>query len=404
VKQGPLVGIIVLDWTQWQLGPVSTAMLADLGADVIHIEHYITGDPGRGLAIAGSSDLPKGKHSYFEVNNRGKRSITVNLLKEEGREIIYRLVKRADVFVHNYRPGIPEKLGMDYETLSSYNPKLIYAAASGFGEKGPDAREGALDMVGLARSGVSTMLGTDDDPSLPHYGGLADQQGAILTAYGVLAALVARERYGIGQKVNTSLLMSMITWQGLMIGKGFYLNKPTVQQKRQNARNPLWNYYKCQDGKWMVLAMLQSQRSWPDVCQALGLEHLINEPKFKDPDAREKNSEELVAAFDRAFITKTSVEWDKIFRSGFDIISAPVQSVNTLTSDPQVIANDYIIDYNHEVLGPIKVVGLPVALSKTPGEVNAEAPEFGQHTEEVLLELGGYTWEEITELRNKEAI
>jgi crotonobetainyl-CoA:carnitine CoA-transferase CaiB-like acyl-CoA transferase len=403
MKKGPLAGIIVLDWTQWQLGPVSTAMLADLGAEVIHIEHYITGDPSRGLATPDFVDLPHGKHSYFEINNRGKEGITVNLLNDEGRDVIYRLVRKADVFVHNYRPGIAEKLKVDYETLRQYNGRLIYAAASGFGEKGPEAGEGALDMVGLARSGISTLLGNAEQPSLPHYGGLADQIGAIITAYGVLAAIVARERFGVGQKVDTSLLMSMITLQGLMIGKGFYLNRPTVQQDRWSARNVLWNYYKCRDGKWIVLAMLQSQRYWPIVCRALGAEHLTADSKFKDAAVREKNSKELIAILDGIFANKSSTEWKEILKKE-DIISAPVQSINDLASDPQVIANNYIIELNHEVLGPVKVLNLPIALSATPGEVVAEAPEFGQHTEEVLMKLGGYTWEEILKLREKEAI
>jgi crotonobetainyl-CoA:carnitine CoA-transferase CaiB-like acyl-CoA transferase len=198
--------------------------------------------------------------------------------------------------------------------------------------------------------------------------------------------------------------MSMIAWEGLMLGKGFYLKQPTIQQSREDAKNVLWNYYKCRDGKWMVLAMLQSQRYWPDVCQALGLEPLANDPRFHDPEVREKNRRELVHLFDRAFLAKTSGDWGEIFRRGYDIIAAPVQSMNELADDPQVIANNYIFDYNHATLGPIKVVGPPVALSETPGEVIAEAPEFGQHTEEVLMELGGYSWEEITELRNKEAI
>jgi CoA:oxalate CoA-transferase len=403
-KKGPLVGITVLDWTQWQLGPVSTTMLADLGADVIHIEHSVTGDPGRGLTTSDFSDLPNGKTSYFEVNNRGKRSMTLNLQKAEGREVIYRIVKKADVFVHNYRQGIPEKLKIDYETLRQYNPRLIYAAASGFGAEGPEAAEGALDLVGVARSGISTLLGNADDPGIPHYGGLGDQAGAILTAYGILAAIIARERFGVGQKVDTSLLMSLISWQGLMLGKGFYLKKPTVQQDRKSARNALWNYYKCRDGKWMVLAMLQSQRYWPDVCRALEADYLIKDDRFENPAVRETHSRELIAILDGLFMTKSSAEWLQRFRSGYDIISAPVQSMNDLSLDPQVVANKYIIDYQHEVLGPVKVVGLPVALSETPGKINAEAPEYGQHTEEVLMELGGYTWEEIAELRRKEAI
>jgi CoA:oxalate CoA-transferase len=403
MKKGPLVGITVLAWTQWQMGPVATAMLGDLGADVIHIEHHTTGDPSRGLVTPDYIDLPHGRHSYFEINNRGKRGITVNLPSNEGREVIYRLVKKADVFVHNYRPSIPEKLKVDYETLRQFNPKLIYAAASGFGEKGPDAGEGALDLVGLARSGVSTLLGSESDPALPHYGGLVDQIGGIITAYGILAALVARDRSGVGQKVGTSLLMSMITLQALMIGKEFYLHKPTVQQKRHSARNPLWNYYKCRDGKWLALAMLQSQRYWPDVCQSLGLEQMIDDPRFNSAPAREKNCQEAIALFDKAFITKSAAEWSPILRSR-DIIVTQVKGLSDLAADPQVIANNYFIEKTHEVVGPVKVVGLPIALSETPGEINPEAPEFGQHTEEVLMELGGYTWDEITDLREKKAI
>lgn len=403
MKKGPLVGITVLDWTQWQMGPVAASMLADLGADVIHIEHHITGDPGRGLTTNEFTDLPHGKHSYFEVNNRGKRGITLNLQSEAGRQVLYRLVKKADVFLHNYRPGIPERLKVDYETLSRYNPRLVYASASGFGEKGPDAGEGAMDMVGMARAGASTLLGDEDNPNLPHYGGLADQIGAVFTAYGILAALVARERQGIGQKVDTSLLGSLIFWEGMMIGKGFYLNKPTVQQKRKCAKSALWNYYKTEDGVWIVLTMLQSQRHWPHVCRALGLEHLIDDPRFDNAVIREKNCEELITYFDKAFAARTAAQWDGACR-GKDIISTRVCSMNDLADDPQVIANSYILDYQHQVLGPVKVVGLPVALSKTPGEVTAEAPEFGQHTEEVLIELGGYNWDEITELRDRKAI
>lgn len=403
-KTGPLVGITVLDWTQWQMGPVASAMLADLGADVIHIEHYINGDPGRGLNANDASDFVKGKHSYFEVNNRGKKSITINLQVEAGKEVLYRLVEKADVFIHNYRQSVPEKLKVDYETLKKYNPRLIYAAASGFGTKGPDATVGALDLVSLARSGISTLFGSDDNPGIPHYGGLGDQIGGIFTAYGILAALVARERFGIGQKVDSSLLMSMMTWQGLMLSKSLYLNKPAMRQSRKNPRNVLWNFYKCKDDKWIVLAMLQSQRYWPEVCKAIGAEQLIDDPRFKEDALREKNSQELVSILDGIFATKTACEWNKILHEGYDTISSTVQTLNDLGDDPQVIANDYIVEYNHETIGPVKILGLPVALSETPGKVIAEAPAFGQHTEQVLIELGGYTWEDIAMLREKGAI
>ena len=164
---GPLVGIRVLDWTQWQMGTVATAMLADLGASVIHIEHRITGDPGRGLWSRQKPSLPYGKSWYFETNNRGKKSITVDLAQEKGKEIIYRLVKNSDVFVQNFRQGVPEKLKLDYDTLYQYNPRLIYAATSGYGPDGPEAMEPSFDYIGLARSGIMTMVGEPGMPPLP---------------------------------------------------------------------------------------------------------------------------------------------------------------------------------------------------------------------------------------------
>lgn len=192
----PLDGIIVLDWTQWQMGPVAAAMLADLGAFVIHIENRATGDHGRNLKFPGIDELPEGKAAYFETNNRGKKSIAIDLIKEEGKEIIYRLVKKSDVFLHNFRQGVPEDLKLDYETLSQYNPKIIYAASSGFGPNGPEAKEPAFDLLGIARSGIMTMLGGPDTPPLSIAGAIADQMGAVMTAYGILAAIVARERFG----------------------------------------------------------------------------------------------------------------------------------------------------------------------------------------------------------------
>ncbi len=401
---GPLDGIRILDWTQWQMGPVATAMLADLGASVIHIENRVTGDAGRALNPT-MWTMPHERNAYFEVNNRGKKSITVDLQKEKGKEIIYRLVRDSDVFVHNYRQGVPERLKMDYETLYQLNPKLIYVAASGYGPKGPEAGEPAFDYLGQARSGIMHMMGDSDAPPQVLGGGFADQMGAIMTAYGVLTALLVRERQGIGQKVDVSHLGSMMALQGLAISMWLYLRpEPRQGMSRKNARNPLWNHYLCKDGRWIVLGMLQPDRQWSAVCQALGIEHLEKDPRFEDQVKRAENSEEIIAIMDEVFITKSASEWMKILKEAGDIICTPIQRIPDLVNDSQVLANDYIIDYNHEVLGPLKAVGIPIQLSKTPGEVKCEAPEFGQHTEEVLIEIGGYSWEEIAELRNEEVI
>ncbi|MFO7965411.1 MAG: CoA transferase [Desulfobacterales bacterium] len=403
----PLEGIIVLDWTQWQMGPWASAMLADLGARVIHIENKETGDSGRYLKFPGVAELPEERGAYFEVNNRGKESIAVDLMKEEGRDIIYRLVKMSDVFVHNFRQGVPENLHLDYTTLKEYNPKLIYAAASGYGPRGPESVEPAFDMIGLARCGIMTMLGGNETPPLTIGGAIADQMGGIMTAYGILAAIVARERLGVGQQVDVSHLGSMMALQGLTIGMQLYHKQDLTayfKTDREKARNPLWNHYPCKNGTWIMLGMLVPDEKWPVLCKALGISHLEKDPKFDGIQTRMDNSAELIAILDSIFQTKTAREWTSVLKKTGDIICTPIQTPYDLENDPQVKANNYIIETQHEVFGPSKVLGVPIHLSETPGSVRCEAPALGQNTEEVLMDLGGYSWEEIEALKEKAVI
>jgi len=402
----PLEGIRVLDWTQWQMGTVASAMLADLGAEVIHIEDRERGDPGRGMRAAGGVgvDLPAGRNAYFEYVNHNKKGIAVNFKKEEGKEIIYRLVRNSDIFIHNFRQGVPERLGLGYDTLAQYNPKLIYAALSGYGPKGPEAQEPAFDYLGLARSGMMTLVGTPDAPPPGFSGGIADQMGAIMAAYGMLAALLARERLGIGQKIDVSHLGSMMALEGLAIAFRLFTGRDIPRKNRPKEANPLWNHYLCADGKWIVLGMLQADRYWPAVCKGLGIEHLEKDPRFENMDKRKENSEELISMMDKVFITKSSKEWMKRLKEAGDVVCTPVQTISDLLDDPQVWANEYLIEFDHSVLGLMKFMGLPIQFSKTPGAARPEAPEFGQHTEEVLIEVGGYSWEEIVALKEKEAI
>ncbi len=402
----PLEGIRILDWTQWQMGTVATSMLADLGAEVIHIEDKNLGDAGRGLSrVRGASiELANGRNAYFEYNNHNKKGIAVDLKKPEGKEMIYRLVKNSDVFVHNFRQGVPERLGLGYETLCQHNAKLIYAALSGYGPNGPEAKEPAFDYLGLARSGIMTAVGEPDSPPSSFYGGMADQMGAIMAAYGVLAALMARERHDVGQKIDISHLGSMMMLQGLGLAFMNFSGIKETRSERKKVANPLWNHYLCKDQKWLVLGMLQPDRQWPAVCQALNIEHLEKDPKFENQDVRRDNCEELIAIMDQVFITKTSKDWMKLLKEAGDVICTPVQEIPDLLEDPQTWANDYFIKYDHKDLGEITGMGLPVQFSQTPGEVRLEAPHFGEHTEMVLLEVGGYTWEEIAALKEKEVI
>jgi len=402
----PLEGIRVLDWTQWQMGTVASAMLADLGAEVIHIEDRERGDPGRGMRAAGGAGLglPGGRNAYFEYVNHNKKGIAVNFKKEEGKEIIYRLVRNSDIFVHNFRQGVPERLGLGYDALSQYNPKLIYAALSGYGPKGPEAQEPAFDYLGLARSGMMTLVGAPDTPPPGFSGGIADQMGAIMAAYGIMAALLARERLGIGQKIDVSHLGSMMALEGLAIAFRLFTGRDMPRKNRPKEANPLWNHYLCADGKWIVLGMLQADRYWPAVCKGLGIEHLEKDPRFENMDKRRENSEELISIIDKVFITESSKEWMKRLKEAGDVVCTPVQTISDLLDDPQVWANEYLIEFDHSVLGSMKFMGLPMQFSRTPGAARPEAPEFGQHTEEVLIEVGGYSWEEIVALKEKEAI
>ena len=213
----PLEGLRVIDWTICQQGPVCSAMLGDLGADVIKLESRDGGDPGRALGAIGGSDLAKRPAFYFEANNRNKRSLTLDLKQPEAREIVYKLVAGADVFVQNFRKGVAERLGLGYDTLRAHNERLIYANATGYGPEGPDSGDPSFDQLGLARSGIMLAAGEPDMPPLPIAGGIADQMGAVMMAYGVLAALLARERHGVGQVVDASHLGSMSFLQGLSL-------------------------------------------------------------------------------------------------------------------------------------------------------------------------------------------
>jgi len=402
---GPLDGIRIVDWTIWQQGPVATQMLADLGAEVIKIEERERGDPGRGIAaIAGSATGKGGRNYYFEANNKHKKSIALNLKQPEAREIVYRLTERSDVFVQNFRKGVAGRLGLGYVDLAAHNPRLIYASASGYGPDGPDSGEPSFDYLGQARSGIMNALGTGSTVPTYVYGGIADQMGAIMLAYGVLAALFARERTGIGQEVDASHLGSMMALQGLNVVSRTIMGKEFPRNTRANAYNPLWNHYRCADDKWISLAMLQPDRYWEKFCAVVGKPELTGDPRCADARVRGKNAAAIVAIFDEVFATRPRDEWMRVLKSGGDFIYTIVNSVSDLPDDPQVRANGYVVDYNHPELGELTLLGMPVRLSATPGDARGHAPELGEHTELLLTEMLGYSWDEVARLREANVI
>ncbi len=401
----PLKGIKIIDWTIWQQGPVATAMLADMGAEVIKIEERDKGDPGRNIfSMGGASAQRSGVNYYFEANNRHKQSIALDLSKPGAREIVYKLAERSDVFVQNFRKGVAGRLGLGYAELRARNPKIIYANSTGYGPNGPDSGEPSFDYMAQARSGIMNIASVSSEEPIYLNGGVADQMGAIMLAYGIMTALVARERYGIGQEVNASHLGSMIALQGLNVSMRTMMGKEFPRNTRDDAFNPLWNHYKCADGLWICLGMLQTDRYWKDFCVALGIPQLVNDSRFDSIKARGKNHRELVATLDQVFATKPRAEWLKILKDGGDFIYTIVNTISDLPDDPQVRANDYIVDYEHEGFGKTQLVGVPVILSETPGNPRGRAPELGENTEMLLTEMLGYSWEDVTSLREEGAI
>jgi len=399
---GPLDGVKVVELTMFQQGPVCGTKLGDLGADVIKVEPP-TGDPARGfMRIIGTMVGLKGRNYYFENHNRNKRSIVLDLKTKMGMEVFLKLIDRADVFVTNLSIEAPIRMGIGPETLLERNPKLIYAQASGWGRKGPDANGLSFDYTGIGRSGLMMSCGERGSPPSQILPGLGDELGGMVCAWAVCTALYAREKTGKGQVVDTSLMGSIMCMLSLVLSAPAILGQEFPRENRAAAGNPIYNHYRAKDDKWFILAHLQPDRYWPNVCRAMGMPELEDDPRFDSIEARGEHAEELIAIMDMQFITKTREEWFEIFKKE-GIIYSPIQSPREVVDDSQALANDYVTWFDHPVLGRTKMVGFPWDFSQTPASVRREAPEFGQHTEEILLELG-YTWDDTTKLRDEKAI
>jgi crotonobetainyl-CoA:carnitine CoA-transferase CaiB-like acyl-CoA transferase len=399
---GPLEGVRVVELTLFQQGPVCGTKLGDMGADVIKVEPP-TGDPARGfMRIIGTMVGLKGRNYYFENHNRNKRSIALDLKTERGMEIFLKLIDNADVFVTNLSIEAPLKMGIGPDELLKRNPRLIYAQASGWGRKGPDANALSFDYTGIGRSGLMMSCGERGSPPAQVLPGLGDELGGMVCAWGVCAALYAREKTGKGQLVDTSLMGSITCMLSLVLSAPAILGQEFPRENRRAAGNPIYNHYRAKDDRWFILAHLQPDRYWPNVCRAMGMPELEKDSRFDSIETRGANAEELIAIMDKQFLTRTRDEWFERFKKE-GIIYTPIQSPKEVVNDRQALANDYVTWFDHPVLGKTRMVGFPWDFSRTPASIRREAPEFGQHTEEILLELG-YGWEDITRLRDEKAI
>ena len=403
----PLDGIKVLDWAVWYAGPGATMYLGDMGAEVIKIEQPLVGDPSRGLTtLEGMSTGRSAAERAFPyvAMNRNKKCITVDITKPRGREIIYRLVSKVDVFLQNFRQSVRDNAKLDYVTLSKYNPKLIYVNVSALGPDGPDNWRRGNDYVGQARSGFMTgMTGIVGRPATLG-GAIADHMTSLMTVSGILAALLARERLGISQEIDTSITGSMIALQHVRLTNTFHYGQEIVRADRQQIVNPLTSHYQCKDGKWIGFCILAGEVVWPDFCKAVGIEALEKDPRFENTRKRAENSRELIDILDKVFANKTREEWVDIVGKYHRIMFSPVNEGMEVADDPQIVANNYVVEYEQPPFGKIKSTAFPVKFHETPVGVQGPAPEFGQHTEEVLIEMGGYSWDEIAQLKEEGVI
>lgn len=398
----PLEGIKVLDLSIAVAGPLGATMLSDMGAEVIKVER-VQGEVTRQGLPAGIDDMldtsTVGKiadKADWMAFNRGKKDIAIDIRSEKGLEVVLKLAKTADVVIQSFRPTVAERLHVGYEDIKKINPKVIYCSFSGYGETGPVAHRAGGDMWAQALSGLVGVLGYPGGAPMMLPIPAGDHLGGVLVAYAVMTALFVRERTGIGQAITVNNLDAAMFLQ--FSGFAKYLTDGEQQQKMgRSYEAPPFGPFRAKDGD--VMTIFGTGPMWPAFCKMLGVEHLINDPKFNTDDARTKNREEIGNILDETFSKKTRAEWAQIFRDN-KMRCDPCLTYKEVSEHPQVAANDIIASVDHPIRSKQKMIGIPVKLKKTPGKIQGPSPLLGEHTEEILLKLG-YGGKDIKEMEEQ---
>ncbi len=399
----PLEGVKVVELAMWVAGPSTAAVLGDWGADVIKLEDPKTGDPIRGFVTRTMGDPNARIRPPFELDNRNKRSVAVDLRRPDGHSFALKLIERADVFVTSLRLEAIARMKLDYATLSARNPRLIYASINGYGHRGPDRDRPAYDYAAAwARSGLMATIAEPGQPPPAQRPAMIDHAVGLGLAGAISAALLGRERSGRGREVNISLY-SMGLWMNASdLTVGLMTGRSPVSEPRTDRVNPIWSSYRCADDRWIYFVMIQSDRFWEDFCRALAQPQWLNDARFKDSSARAENCSALTAEIDRVVARKTSGEWAPIFDQ-HELIWAPVRTDAEVLEDPQAHAIGAFADVEHPQIPGCRVVNSPVEFGNADPRAHRGAPELGQHTEEVALEAG-LSWEEIARLKESGAL
>jgi crotonobetainyl-CoA:carnitine CoA-transferase CaiB-like acyl-CoA transferase len=392
---GPLAGVRVVELGVWIAGPAAGGILADWGADVVKIEPP-TGDPARTFQRMLGGDLPT--NPVFELDNRSKRSIALDLSVDRGRDIARQLVDGADVFLTNIRMSALRRVGLDADELRRRNPRLVYAIITGYGLDGPDADRPAYDIAAFwARSGLASAL-TPPGGTLPFQrGGMGDHSVGMTAAGMISAALYARERTGRGDLVSASLLRQGAYTIGFDVNIALMWGRSVMVGRRESMGNPSINNYRAGDGQQFWIVGLEGERHWPPLARAVGHPEWLEDSRFSTPAARFHNAQELIAELDRIFATRTYAEWVEVFEKDPDFFWAPVQTVDELVGDPQFQAGGGLVSVPDEV-SETTMLATPADFAEHRAGPRFRAPHLGEHSEQVLAELG-YADEQVQELR-----
>ncbi len=391
-----LSDLLVLDLTRVLAGPYATMLLADMGAEVIKIEEPIKGDDSRhyGPFVGEES-------AYFMSLNRDKKSMTLNLKSEQGKEIFKDMVRHADVVVENYRPGTMEKLGLGYDVLQEINPRLVYAACSGYGNTGPYRHKPAYDIIVQGFGGLMSITGQADGGPTRVGASVGDITAGLFTAFGIMTALHARESSGLGQMVDVAMLDCQVAILENAIAR--YFVSGDVPGRIGNRHPSITPFDVIPTKKHHIIIAIGNDALFKKLCDILEISDAASDARFLTNDDRTKNYAELEPILEARFMTKTAIEWLAILE-GAGIPCGPVNRIDEVVNNPQVIEREMIVEVEHPIAGKLKMPGTPVKLSKNPGGVEKPSPLLGQHTAEILERLLGLDAEEVARLNEEKVL